>query len=236
MGVMLLLGGGLSFGGAAEADAVIRDLVAAREALEDIPFAEVVQAATGKRIVPLDPKRDAILVERIGMALERAVATLRATSHPAHREKRINEVSRHLEEAIRTELDRVDGFACDFPHNREGRLQRSGYPDLRLVVEADGRVLYLDPKLFAAASRNSSLRTFYFTPQRETAKINEDAHHLLIGVPHRGRQGGVWQFGGWEIVDLAKFRVRLKVEFQAGNRDVYQDENIVARATSGDDP
>ena len=149
--------------------------------------------------------------------------------HPAHEQKRINEVSKYFEETIREELNRVEGFECDFPKTAEGRTQRSGYPDLRLVDRKTGRIVYLDPKLFQASSRKSSLRTFYFTPQLETRKILDDAHHLLVGFPHEGKVDGVWKFTGWELVDLSNFKVRLKAEFQASNRDIYIDENIVAR-------
>lgn len=226
---MVLIGGWLS-GAAAEPVAVIRDLVTVREAMADVSFAEVVKGATGRRIVPLDPVKDGALLARIGGALDRALAALADADHAAHEERRINEVSRHVEDALREELDRVEGFSCDYPRTADGRTQRSGYPDLRLEAGPERRVIYLDPKLFAADSRNSSLRTFYFTPQTETGKVNEDAHHLLVGIAHHGKEGGRWRFGDWELVDLSKLRVRLKLEFQAGNRDLYRDDNIMLRA------
>ncbi len=42
----------------------------------------------------------------------------------------------------------------------------------------------------------------------------------------RGRVGG-WKFTRWDVVDLARFRVRLKAEFQGSNRDLYRPEAIV---------
>jgi len=36
----------------------------------------------------------------------------------------------------------------------EGKVQRSGYPDLRIVDLASKRVFYLAPKLYAAGSRD----------------------------------------------------------------------------------
>ena len=211
------------------ARSLMRDLMEARESLSEVPFAEVVQASTGRKVLPVVAGRDGALLARIGGALDEVMRRVGEPGHPAHDEKRINEVSRHFEEAIRAVLAATPGFECDYPLNAEGRPQRSGYPDLRLVDVASGRVIYLDPKLFAAGSRSSSLRTFYFTPQQETGKIHEDAHHLLIGIAHHGKEDGRWRFGTWELVDLSRFRVRLKLEFQAGNRDLYRDENIVLR-------
>jgi hypothetical protein len=90
-----------------------------------------------------------------------------------------------------------------------------------------GRVIYLDPKLFEQGNRNSSLRTFYYEAKRDTNKILDDAHHLVVGFEHDGRQEGILKFSGWELVDLAHFRVKLKAEFQASNRDLYRPEAIV---------
>ena len=69
---------------------------------------------------------------------------------------RINGVSSHLENLLRELLNRIPGFRCDFPHTAEERVQRSGCPDLRLVQTATNRVFYLDPKLYAAGSRDSN--------------------------------------------------------------------------------
>jgi len=123
------------------------------------------------------------------------------------------------------------GLTCDFPRTAEGHIQRSGYPDLRIVDVASGRVYYLDPKLYAAGSRDSSFRTFYFEPKTTTNKVGEDAVHLLAGFEHETKKNGHWTFTRWDLVDLSHFKVRLKAEFQGSNRDIYKPEAIVA--TSG---
>jgi len=43
---------------------------------------------------------------------------------------------------------------------------------------------------------------------------------LGIGIEHDGKTGA-WKFLGWELVDLANFRVKLKAEFQASNLAHY---------------
>ena len=122
------------------------------------------------------------------------------------------------------------GWACGIPKTSTGEEQRSGYPDLRLVLE-DGSVVYLDPKLHAADSRGSSLRTFYYEPKTTTGKVHDDARHLLVGVSHNQGQGGQLRFEGWELVDVSKIKVRLKAEFQASNRDLYREESVVLQST-----
>ena len=141
---------------------------------------------------------------------------------------RINEVSSHVEELLRELLNAVPGLSCDFPRTVEGHIQRSGYPDLRLVETATNRVFYLDPKLYAAGSRDSSFRTFYFEPKVTTNKVRDDAVHLLVGFEHEPKTAGRWKFTRWDLVDLAHFKVRLKAEFQGSNRDIYRLDAIVA--------
>ena len=197
--------------------------------LKGIPFAEVVKAATGKAILPLNLTNevDRALLAKISGALDAVLKRMNAPDSPAQKEKRINEVSAHFEKAMKAALNTVPGFVCDFPKTAAGNVQHSGYPDLRLVDKTSGRVIYLDPKLYERGSRTSSFRTFYFEPKKETGKILDDAHHLLVGFEHDGKKGGQWKFLNWELVDLSRFNVRLKAEFQGSNKDLYRAEAIV---------
>jgi len=43
------------------------------------------------------------------------------------------------------------------------------------------------------------------------------------GSPH-----AAWKFTRWDLVDLSRFTVKLKAEFQGSNRDMYRPEAIVA--------
>jgi hypothetical protein len=151
---------------------------------------------------------------------------LNAATSPAKRQKRVNEMSKYFEDAIESKMKAIPGFECEFPKTAAGHVQRSGYPDLRLVDKATGRVLYLDPKLYAKGSRHNSLRTFYFTPRRETNKVNDDAHHLIVGIEHE-KTGAEVNFTRWELIDLSGFRVRLKAEFEGSNADMYREDAVV---------
>jgi hypothetical protein len=119
-------------------------------------------------------------------------------------------------------------LSCDFPRTADGHVQRSGYPDLRIVDQETKRVFYLDPKLYAAGSRESSFRTFYFEPKKSTNKVRDDAVHLIAGFEHAPRENGRWNFTRWDLIDLAHFQVKLKAEFQGSNHDMYRPEAVVA--------
>ena len=209
-------------------------LLQGKEELNQMPLADVVFYATGKKIIALDPQNevDQRVLALLRTTLDEVLKTMSAPDSPIQSVARINEVSGPFENMLRERLNAADGFTCDFPTIAGGKVQRSGYPDLRLVDEATKRVYYIDPKLFAAKSRGSSFRTFYFEPKVATNKIRDDAVHLIIGIEHEGREAAHWNFTRWDIVDLSKFKVRLKAEFQGSNRDMYRPEAIVA--TSGE--
>lgn len=198
----------------------------------DVPFRDVILAVTGKRVLPVDRQQppDRTIVDAVAGAVRKTIAELNQPGSPTNNERRINEVSRHFEDALERHLNALPDFSCATPETAEGKQLSSGYPDLRIVHEPSGRVAYLDPKLLAAGSSDSTLRTFYYTPQTTTSKVLEDAHHLLVGIEHDGNTGA-WGFTGWKLVDLHGFEVRLKAEYQGSNRDLYKDGLILDSAT-----
>jgi hypothetical protein len=198
-------------------------------ALKGILFADVISATSGKRVIPVDKtdKDTARILAAIGKTLDEVLTRMNAADSPTRKQKRVNEMSKHFEDAIESGLKGVEGFQCDFPKTASGHVQRSGYPDLRLADKATGRVFYLDPKLYAKGSRHSSLRTFYFTPKRETNKVNDDASHLIVGIENE-KNGAEVKFTRWELIDLSGFRVRLKAEFEGSNADMYREDAVVA--------
>lgn len=202
-------------------------------------FAEVVRASTGHRVLPIHPDNgspDAAIVRAVGEAAARVVAHMNRSDSPVRGLRRINEASRFFEDRLRSELDADPGFTCGPPESQDGRLRRSGYPDLELVHGPSGRTVYLDPKLFETGSRDGSLRTFYFQPDTTGGgKVRRDAHHLLVGFEHDGRDGA-WRFLGWHLVDLTRLEVRLKSEFQASNRDLYATPGILRSGSASDGP
>ncbi len=221
---------------AAPVDALIPWLLQENSKLRGIPFSEVIFDATGKKVLATDPKNEADrrVIKQIATVLDEVVRQLNAPESVIQGIPRINEVSSHFEDKMRGLLEAAPGLSCDFPRTADGRVQRSGYPDLRLVDEETRRIYYLDPKLYATGSRESSFRTFYFEPKKATNKVRDDAVHFVVGFAHEPGRNGHWKFTRWDLVDLAHFRVRLKAEFQGSNRDLYRPEAVVA--TSAEKP
>ena len=199
--------------------------------LRGIPFSEVIVDATGRKVLAFDPKKevDQRVLKAISAACGETMRRANAPKSAIQQVARINEASSYFEDALRELLNLTGGLSCDFPHTAEGKVQRSGYPDLRIIDLASKRAFYLDAKVIAAGSRDSSFRTFYFEPKVATNKVRDDAVHFIAGFEHQPRDGsGHWTFTRWDVVDLAKFKVKLKAEFQASNQDIYRAEAIVA--------
>ena len=212
-------------------------LLQGKEELSQMPFSDVIRYATEKKVLAIDKENadDARVLKQIGAALEQVLGRMNAPDSPVQSVARINEVSAPFENMLRDVLNETEGLSCDFAKTTGDKVQRSGYPDLRLVDEATKRVYYLDPKLFAAGSRTSSFRSFYFEPKVATNKVRDDAVHLILGIEHEGRKAGHWHFSRWDIVDLSSFKVRLKAEFQGSNRDMYRKEAIVATGEAAEE-
>jgi hypothetical protein len=212
-------------------DALIPWLLQEDAQLRGIPFGEVIFDATGKRVLAFNPRNeiDGRVLKQISSALDEVMAQLNMPDSAIQGIPRINEVSSHFEDLMREFLNKVPGFSCDFPKTAAGAIQRSGYPDLELIDQQSHRVYYLDPKLYAVGSRDSSFRTFYFEPKVATNKVREDAVHFIVGFEHeKPAADGHWKLTRWDLVDLSHFQVKLKAEFQGSNRDMYRPEAIVA--------
>lgn len=221
----------------ASLDALLRWLLdpAHEHELVTLPWPAVVHAATGHRVLPFDAKdpTDAAVLGKLGPAMDGVLRAMNGPGSPARDVARVNEVSHFFEDAMQGAFNTLPGLRCEFAPTAAGRVQRSGYPDLRVTDAATGKVYYLDPKLVAEGSRGSSFRTFYFEPRTETNKVTADAVHFVVGIEHDGKAGADLHFTRWEIVDCATMKVRLKAEFQAGNKDVYRDDAVVARGSGG---
>ena len=216
----------------AEIEPFVHWLLDDGERLEDVRFAEVAEAVSGKAVLPVDvvDAVDAAMLAHLQTTLDAMLVELAKPENSIHSVGRVNEISRHVEDFLLERLNTADGYECSIPPNASGNEQRSGYPDLRLEHSESGRVFYIDPKVYKLGSETSSFRTFYFEPKRETNKILDVASHLIVGVAHTGKVDDRWQLEAWKVVDLVDFRVRLKAEFQSSNRELYKNSSVLVES------
>jgi hypothetical protein len=116
-----------------------------KQALRGIAFSQVIFDTTGKRVLPVDLKSDlhAKVIKHISVALTEAVRQLNMPENRVYSVARINEVSSHVDDMLRDLINRSPGLSCDLPHTAQDKVQRSGYPDLRIVEVATRKASFI---------------------------------------------------------------------------------------------
>ena len=179
----------------ADIEPFVRWLLDDSKRLEDVLFAEVAEAVSSFKVLPVDTSKavDAAMLSHLQASLDAMLIELAKPDNAIHAVSRVNEISRHIEDILLSRLNAAEGYECSIPANAAGRTQRSGYPDLRLLHTASDRVFYIDPKVYKLGSEKSSFRSFYFEPKLETNKILDNASHLIVGIAHSGKVEGRWR-------------------------------------------
>lgn len=186
-----------------------------------IPFATVIQATTGHRVLELETNNPAHADLRL-----RILKAARMAGERAHREglvaARPNEAGNYLEPFVRAAM-KENGLEARIPHTTKDRAQVVGYPDIEITAPIP---CYIELKTYNATTVNTTQRSFYYSPSA-TPKVTHDAVHLLLGyeLEKIERDGKVvFVPTHWKLVSLATLEVDLKFEFNQSNRGLYGDK------------
>jgi hypothetical protein len=140
--------------------------------LRGVPFSELIFDTTGKKVLPFNANNavDQRVAKAISAACDKTMKRLNAPDSPIQHVDRINEVSSYFEDTLRHLLNATPGLQCDFPVTADGKLQRSGYPDLRITDLESKRVFYLNPKLYATGTATAVSEHFISSPRSRLTK------------------------------------------------------------------
>ncbi len=188
-------------------------------------FADVIKRTTGQEIIAFDSTNatHAALLKRLTEAAAVASRAARAANIAS---ARANEVGNAIEAHVLDALNST-GLKAHRPRTTAGRTQAAGYPDVEIDSEPP---CYLELKTYNARTAESSQRTFYYSPSRET-KVTRPALHLLLAFEIEQRADGnhvVWAPVRFRLVSLHDLRVQLKVEYNQSNRGLYAAERLLA--------
>jgi len=200
------------------------------EPLRDIPFSAIVRAVAQCRIIPVDASdaTDAALIKKLTATAEHCGREIKQT--PIIR-PRPNEVGNDVEAYVLRGAA-ASGLKCERPSTAGGRSKSVGYPDI-IIREAGDRVSYLECKIYAAGSEDTTFRSFYLSPS-EDAKICHDARHLLLAfemtrTPIANSSNSQFTAAGYKIVDLHDLLCDVKYEFNSDNRRLYRQGAVLAQ-------
>lgn len=200
-----------------------------RTAIKKIPFPKVIEALSGRRVIPFDHQNpaDKKLLDDLCAAAGSACA---AINKNGIRRKRANEVGNDIERFVSAAL-KEQGYDAGSPSTAAGRIQAVGYPDL-CFKDGEGRVNYVECKTYNLESISTTMRSFYLSPS-ENFKITADAHHFGLsfeieaGPESVGER--VYRCAGWKVLTLDKLEVDVKYEFNSDNKRLYKEELVLAQ-------
>ena len=132
---------------------------------------------------------------------------------------RINEVGNAVELYVLAALEEA-GLKSGRPTPPSGRKKTAGYPDLYAISGDD--LFYIEIKTYSAKTEKSSQRTFYISPS-DDFKVTQDAYHLLLAFSTNEIEEGVYSLSGFKLLDLFNLTCHLKLEFNASNKDLYDE-------------
>ena len=138
------------------------------------PFRNVIAEATGQRVLPLDSVCEPVL-DAIAEAATTTLNSLNQADSPIVGLRRINEASRHFEDTLLEQLNNHPDLNCKIPLTREGKAQRSGYPDLMIQHQPTGRVFYQTPSSMKLGRRTQVYELFTTLPVKKLRKYSNQA-------------------------------------------------------------
>ena len=192
--------------------------------MEELPFPVVIEAMTGRQIVPYIEEDDGNLIAALSRA---CIKTVNDSSKSPVEANRPNDVSAKVEKMLQANLT-DGGITAERPKAAETRkASAQGYPDLLLW---DGRrPTYLEVKVSRVENiTKGSARNFFYQPT-QNSKITHSARHLLCGFSIKESGEKKWILHEWTVTDLWFLKVKLKPEYNADNLEIYRREAVIMK-------
>ena len=187
---------------------------------QKVYFRDIILNATGNKILKID-KNVIKLLLLIKKTFNKNLSNIRKTVKTNYT-GRPNELSNYIETIVIKEINKLNGFKAKRPTVLNKGKQSSGYPDI--FVEFGNTKFYLEVKTFQPKTKDSSLRSFYYKPSKNS-KVTMSCPHVLIAFEVESAGGdnkSPFIINDFKIVDLYDLKVSLKPEFNASNIEVYR--------------
>lgn len=190
--------------------------------VKGIPFSVIVKSLADRQVIQIDKvdTADIELLKRLEKTIQFCAEELK--SNPIKR-PRPNEVGNDVEAYVMRALPQA-GLKAERPKSQAGLGKSTGYPDI-LVRDEKNRATYLECKIFAQGSAETTMRSFYLSPS-DSFKVSVDARHLLLAFgmearPISGSRDSVYIPKSYKLIDLHDLLCDVKYEFNSDNRRLY---------------
>ena len=180
---------------------------------------DIIKDMWSKQLIPIDmsDQADAHLVGQLCQAMADVIHKIH--SQPICK-KRPNEVGNAIEPFIKDSIAKLHGYTAKAATDASGRGQASGYPDI-LIQDNLGRYSYIECKTYNQKNLATTFRSFYLSPLKRP-KVIHNARHIVISFEMQTIRGNNYVAHGFKIVDLYGLKCKLKQEWNASNRELYQ--------------
>jgi len=192
--------------------------------LKDIPFNLVIEAITGKRVIPFDTSNSEDN-EILDILKNVALIAGKMINKDGIKRARANEVGNDIESFVKSAMHEYN-LNPDIPSGASGRKKAMGYPDI--IFYHKGKPYYLECKTYNQENIETSQRSFYFSPS-EDFKVIYDTHHFIVSYEMyvTGREGNknIYKCRHWKILSLESLSLDVKYEFNSDNKRLYSGED-----------
>lgn len=183
-------------------------------------FADVIESIDGFKVIKFNNPG---LLTKLKLAAEKTLN--KNNSQPSKYEGRINEFGNYIQKVFAEECQ-ILGINYYTPQDIKGKKKETGYPDGCIEIK-NGTFCYIEVKTFAEKNRDSTLRSFFYSPS-VNSKITRDASHLLIGFSTQSLSAkGPHIITGYHFIDLFTKKVKLKLEFNQNNLIMYKETELL---------
>ncbi len=201
--------------------------------VKGIPFPVIIKSLSGQEVIPMNKENasDLDLLKNLENAIQSCITDLK--SNPIKR-SRPNEVGNAVEAYVMRALS-ASGLMAARPTSRAGLGKPMGYPDI-LIHDREKRATYVECKIFAHGSAETTMRSFYLSPSESSFKVSFDARHLLLAfgmeaTPVAGSRDSLYLPKSYKLTDLHDLLCDVKYEFNSSNRRLYSPAMILSQGT-----
>ncbi len=190
--------------------------------LDNMPFETIIKGLSGYELLPFDEYKNANFLKKLRKAIDLCNKNIKNSG--GIESARPNEVGNYMEQPVIDAINQLDcGLVANKPRTASGKVKNSGYPDI--VIEYDNIFYYLEIKTYNVKSKASAFRSFYLSPSDEF-KVTHDGHHLLLAFEMEFKNLHYWPTA-FKLITLEHLKCQVKHEFNANNKDLYQDKAIL---------
>lgn len=193
--------------------------------LKNVPFNIVIEAMTGKRVIPFDPAENPDHKKVLDLLRQTALKAGREINRVGIIRLRPNEVGNDVEYYVKKALNSL-GLKADTPTGPSGRKKATGYPDI--LFWFNGNPYYLECKTYNLENINTTQRSFYFSASDEF-KIIYDAPHLVLSyeIYVFGKRGNenIYKCRHYKILSIERLLIDVKYEFNSDNKRMYSGKD-----------